>query len=218
MQSPTLDRIVSPGQKVCIVISDISRLWQSTHVCVPAMVEALNACGIPDRDMVLLVATGAHRRHMPEEHARLVSADIARRIRVAVEADRIILCSGVVFHFLAGFGGCPKMLVPGICGHETIQRHHKLALDQQTGRGARADVRCGVLEERNIFQVDLLEGAALLKPCLALNVATDADNSIVQAFAGHWVAAHREACALVDAMHRVDIARRTPLAAVIPAP
>lgn len=239
VQSPTLDRIVSPGQKVCIVIPDISRLWQSPHIYVPAMVEALNACGIPDRDMVLLVATGAHRRHTPEEHARLVSADIARRIRivdhqsteaenlvcvgqtsrgtpvyvnrVAVEADRIILCSGVVFHFLAGFGGGPKMLVPGICGHETIQRHHKLALDPQTGRGTRADVRCGVLEERNVFQADLLEGAALLKPCFALNVVTDADNRIVQAFAGHWVAAHREACALVDAMYRVDIARRTPL-------
>ncbi len=110
VQSPTLDRIVSPGQKVCIVISDISRLWQSTHVYVPAMVEALNACGIPDRDMVLLVATGVHRRHTPEEHARLVSANIARRIRVAVEADRIILCSGVVFHFLAGFGGGPRMM------------------------------------------------------------------------------------------------------------
>ncbi len=95
---------------------------------------------------------------------------------------------------------------------------NKLALDQQTGRGTRADVRCGVLEKRNIFQADLLEGAALLKPCLALNVVTDADNRIVQAFAGYWVAAHREACALVDAMHRVDIARRTPLVVAIPAP
>ena len=239
VQSPALDKIVTPGQKVCIVIPDISRLWQSPHIYVPAVVEALGACGIPDEDMVLLVATGAHRRHTPEEHARLVSADIARRIRivdhqstetenlvcvgetsrgtpiyvnrVAVEADRIILCGGVVFHFLAGFGGGPKMLVPGICDHETIQRHHKLALDPQVGKGTHGDVRCGVLEERNIFQADLLEGAALLKPCFGLNVVTDADNRIVQAFAGHWIAAHREACALVDAMYRVDIARRTPL-------
>lgn len=238
VDSPTLEAIVKPGDKVCIVIPDISRLWQSPQVYVPEVVAALSACGIPDADMTLLVATGAHRRHTPEEHARLVSADVAGRIRIvdhqcredadlvqvgttsrgtpivvnktALEADKIILCGGVVFHFLAGFGGGPKMLVPGICGYETIQRHHHLAFNAAADSGTNPLVRAGILED-NIFQADLAEGAALLKPCFSLNVITNAKAEIIAAFAGQWLAAHRAACALVDRMDRVDIARRTPL-------
>ena len=58
VDSPTLEAIVKPGDKVCIVIPDISRLWQSPQVYVPEVVAALSACGIPDADMTLLVATG----------------------------------------------------------------------------------------------------------------------------------------------------------------
>ena len=219
VDSPALEAVVKPGEKVCIVIPDISRLWQSPHVYVPEVVAALNACGIPDADMTLLVATGAHRRHTPEEHARLVSADVAGRIRIvdhqcredadlvqvgttsrgtpiivnktAVEADKIILCGGVVFHFLAGFGGGPKMLVPGICGYETIQRHHHLAFNAAADSGTNPLVRAGI--------------------CFSLNVITNAKAEIIAAFAGQWLAAHRAACALVERMDRVDIPRRTPL-------
>ena len=238
VDSPRLDGVVRPGEKVCIVIPDISRLWQSPQIYVPEVVAALNACGIPDADMTLLVATGAHRRHTPEEHVRLVSPEVARRIRIvdhqcrdeadlvevgttsrgtpirvnreAVAADRIILCGGVVFHFLAGFGGGPKMLVPGICGYETIQRHHHLAFNAAADSGTNPLVRAGILDE-NVFQADLAEGAALLKPCFSLNVITNARAEIIAAFAGHWLAAHRAACAQVERMDRVEIPRRVPL-------
>ena len=40
--------------------------------------------------------------------------------------DKIILTGGVVYHFLAGYGGGRKSLVPGIAGKETINTGKKV--------------------------------------------------------------------------------------------
>ena len=159
--SPCLKDIVNPGEKICLLVPDVTRLWQSPAVYVHVMVEELNACGIPDSDILIVTATGTHRAHMGDEQARLLGEDICRRIRVidhdcrdtahlvhvgdtsrgtpvwfnsyAMACDKIIITCGVVYHFLAGFGGGGKMLLPGIAGYETIQRHHKQALNPGFG-------------------------------------------------------------------------------------
>ena len=46
--SPCLKDIVNPGEKICLLVPDVTRLWQSPAVYVHVMVEELNACGIPD--------------------------------------------------------------------------------------------------------------------------------------------------------------------------
>jgi Uncharacterized conserved protein len=59
--SPRLEEMVKPGQTVCIVVPDATRLWQSPNVYVPAVVARLNKCGIRDEDIRILTATGTHR-------------------------------------------------------------------------------------------------------------------------------------------------------------
>ena len=80
--SPCLKDIVNPGEKICLLVPDVTRLWQSPAVYVHVMVEELNACGIPDSDILIVTATGTHRAHRGDEQARLLGGDICRRIRV----------------------------------------------------------------------------------------------------------------------------------------
>ena len=40
--------------------------------------------------------------------------------KFAMECDHRILVGGIVFHFLAGFGGGRKMVLPGISSRNTI--------------------------------------------------------------------------------------------------
>ena len=40
--SPRLEEMLKPGQTVCIVVPDSTRLWQSPNVYVPAVVARLN--------------------------------------------------------------------------------------------------------------------------------------------------------------------------------
>ena len=67
--------------------------------------------------------------------------------RYAIEADKIILTGGVVYHFLAGYGGGRKSLVPGIAGKETINTNHCNALNPGFGEGINENVYSGNLSK-----------------------------------------------------------------------
>ena len=226
------------GDKVCVLVPDVTRLWQSPAVYAPEVVRALNEAGIPDEDITILSATGTHRPQTQDEHVRLVGEDLVRRVKIvdhdcrdtpnmvrvgttsrgtpvlfnrcAVDADKIVSCCGVVHHFLAGFGGGGKMLLPGVAAYETVQHHHNFALNEGFGSGTNPDVRSANLEDSNIFHADIVEAASMLAPCFSLNVVTG-DHGIIAAFAGDWQKAHLEACRMIDGLNAVDIPRRAPL-------
>lgn len=237
IDSPPLCDIVKAGEKICVLVPDATRLWQSSNVSVPIIVSELNKAGIKDDDIVILSACGTHRRQTPDEHVSLVGPDIAKRItfvdhqcgekehlafmgttsrgtpvefnKTAVNADRIISLCGVVYHFLAGFGGGGKMLLPGIAGDATIQHNHKLALNPGFGEGNNPGVRAGNLSESNPFHMDILEAASMLPPAFSLNVVVDDSFCIVKAFAGDWKKAHKKACELVEKMDGVAIPEKS---------
>ena len=59
--TPALKEIVKPGESVCVVVSDITRGWIHYERFLPYLLNYLNAAGIPDKDIFLLIAYGAHR-------------------------------------------------------------------------------------------------------------------------------------------------------------
>lgn len=234
-----IEEAVKPGDKVCIVISDTTRRWQQPSAYLPVLVERLNKAGIPDKDLLILCATGTHRTQTEEEHISLVGEDLYHRIRFidhrcddkehltymgttsrgtpvwldsyAMSCDKIILTGGVVYHFLAGFGGGRKSIVPGIAGRETINTNHNNALNKGLGSGSNPRVCNGNMSEDNPFHSDLMECAAFAKPAYLLNVIVDDNYQIVGAFAGDWREAHRAAAKAVEQLDGVPIPRRTPL-------
>ena len=113
---------------------------------------------------LVVSATGTHRTQTKEEHIGLVTQAVYDRIRVedhvctdqdnlvhvgdtsrgtpvwldkrAMACDHIVLTGGVVFHFMAGFGGGRKSVLPGISGRETIMKNHNQALNPGIGNGS----------------------------------------------------------------------------------
>lgn len=59
--SPKLDEIVRAGDKVVLVVSDITRTWAMFDKFVPILVAELNKIGVPDDDISVIIATGKHR-------------------------------------------------------------------------------------------------------------------------------------------------------------
>ena len=234
-----IEEAVKPGEKICIIISDTTRRWQQPSTYLPVLVERLNKAGIPDEDMLILCATGTHRKQTEAEHISLVGEDLYRRIRFidhqcddkehltymgttsrgtpvwldsyAMACDKIILTGGVVYHFLAGFGGGRKSIVPGIAGRETINTNHNNALNKGLGSGSNPRACNGNMTDSNPFHSDLMECAAFAKPAYLLNVVVDDNYQIVGAFAGDWREAHAAATKLVQQLDGVPIPRRTQL-------
>ncbi len=221
---PPLKEIVHPGERVAIVVNDITRLTR-TDLMLPPIVETLNAAGIPDRDMFIIFALGIHRLQTDEERRLIVGEEIYSRIRsfdhvatddaslveigttsfgnrVAInrevwEADRIILTGEIIYHLIAGYSGGRKSLVPGVGGFRTTTFNHKMIFHP--------DCRSGKLDG-NPAHEDLLEACQMVDPDFIVNVVLSPEGKLIRAVAGHYDLAHREGCRTVDQMLRVDIA------------
>ena len=63
-----ISTVVKKGDKVAIIVSDITRKWQSMSTYLPILVDRLNKCGIEDEDIIVVSACGTHRRQTDEEH------------------------------------------------------------------------------------------------------------------------------------------------------
>lgn len=207
--SPPLVEIVRPGGRVCIVLSDRTRVT-GHQVFLPVLLGELTRAGsaVPE----VIFASGAHRP-MPAPEMRAALGRVAGRVRFqahtatgacewlgdtargtpvlinrwALEADHLILTGSVVHHSFAGFGGGPKAVFPGLAAVASIEANHRLLLEPGAAGGAL---------EGNPVHEDLAEAAALARPSFLLNTVTDPGGRLAGVFAGGMVAAHRAACVM----------------------
>ena len=67
-----ISTVVKKGDKVAIIISDITRKWQAIPTYLPILVDRLNKCGIADEDIIIVSACGTHRIQTDAEHKELL--------------------------------------------------------------------------------------------------------------------------------------------------
>ena len=60
--SAPLAEKVQKGDKVCLIIADITRAWNHARDFTVHVVNELNLAGIPDEDIFIVFAQGTHRR------------------------------------------------------------------------------------------------------------------------------------------------------------
>jgi nickel-dependent lactate racemase len=218
-----LREIVRPGERVAIVVNDITRLTR-TDLFLPPIVNTLNAAGIPDRDLFIVFALGIHRRQTDEERTLIVGEEIFSRLRcvdhistddsnlVTVgttsfgnvveinrdvwEADRIILTGEIIYHLIAGYSGGRKSLAPGVAGFRTTTFNHRMIFDP--------NCRSGKLDG-NPAHEDLLEACRMADPDFLVNVVLSPEGRLIQVVTGHFDLAHREGCRTVDRMLAAEI-------------
>ncbi len=219
--TPPLSKVVKPGERVAVLVNDITRLVHS-EMFLPVLMDELNAAGVPDRDIFIVFALGIHRRQSLEEQRHVVGEEVARRIalydhdcydrenlvhigrtsrgnevwinRRVREADRVILTGEIIYHLIAGYSGGRKGLVPGVAGAETTTFNHRLILDPRC--------RAGTLDG-NPAHEDLLEACRMFGPDFLLNVVLSPAGELVRVVAGHFEQAHRVGCETVDRMYQV---------------
>jgi nickel-dependent lactate racemase len=100
----------------------------------------------------------------------------------AAAADLRIAIGSILPHPFAGFGGGPKLVLPGIANFEAIRRHH-LALMIAKG------VVLGNCDG-NPWRDEIYEAAKLAKLDFIVNALYDADEDVKAIVAGHYEKAH----------------------------
>jgi nickel-dependent lactate racemase len=100
------------------------------------------------------------------------------------DADVKIAIGGVVPHMLAGYGGGAKIVLPGVCGMQTLEANH--ASTVRTGAGAGV----GIITE---MRKDIEDAASIVGLDFSINVIFNSWGKMAGIFAGHYIDAHRKA-------------------------
>jgi len=208
---PPLRELARAGSKVAISMCDGTRA-QPRDKMIPAVLDEL---GVPDEDVVILVATGTHRGNTDEEIRAMLGDDIVDRIRVVnhdardkstlaflgeygngvpvwinrewVEADLRITTGFVEPHFFAGFSGGPKLVTPGLAGLDTVLVLHNAA------RIGDPNATWGVIEGNPVHE-DIRAACAAAPPHFSFDVILNREQRVIEAFAGSLAEMHAAAC------------------------
>ena len=237
--SGKLDSIINEKDRICIVISDVTRAYQKPHVFIPILVDEILKAGGREENIFFISSLGSHRKHSAEEHKKLLGDDLYSRFQIedhdcddysnmvevgttsrgtvlelnkkAVEADKLIVTGAVVYHVMAGWGGGRKSIVPGIASRKTIMQNHAISMmnDGGPGSGPNPDCDCA-LYENNPLNLDMVEAAEILKPDFMFNVILGG-GKIIEAVSGEIVEAHKRGCELVSELNDVEISEKADM-------
>jgi lactate racemase len=213
--SAPLTQLVRSGDRIAIVISDITRPTPN-HLIVPWLLEAL--AHIPRSQFVILNGTGSHRGNTREELIQMLGKDIVETVEIInhnafdpetlrflgetgsgvpvwinrryMEADFRIVTGFIEPHFFAGFSGGAKGIIPGLAGLQTIQALHNAPLIGHP-RSTWAVL------DGNPVQQGIQDAVSLCPPDFMVNVTLDQERHITGVYSGHYIQAHYAGCEMV---------------------
>ncbi|CAG0969426.1 lactate racemase [Anaerolineales bacterium] len=230
--TPPLRELAKPGDRVCIVFTDITRA-SPDHLLVPALLKELEKAGVKDENITLLCGIGMHRSSTQEEKVTKLGADIAARYRVidnepqnpaalvdlgvtpggvpvllhhaAVETDLLIATGIVEPHQYAGYSGGRKTVAVGAAGEALIAHTHGPAFIDNP------DTRLGKIEG-NPFHEAITEAAHRANLRFILNVVLDDDKRILRVTAGDPELAFQDLVKFAKAIYEVSIPHQYDIA------
>jgi nickel-dependent lactate racemase len=205
---PSFAEVLKGKKTVAIVVDDETRVTPCDRL-MPEVLRQIKMAGIPDSGIKIVMGKGTHRWPTDAEISAKVGADVVAKYGVivhdpdkteelvymgtttrgtkvfinktVVNADFWLGMGTLVGHYFAGYGGGPKIVLPGVSGRETIVHNHVMAGDESAHLG---------FIEGNIVYQDMLETAKIAKLGMKIDVILDANNKIADIIAGEVQAAH----------------------------
>ncbi len=226
---PPLPQLARTHKTACILICDITRPVPHAAL-LPPLIDALKAGGIAPENILILVATGLHRPNEGDELREVIGSDrIFRAVPIAnhfardrgahadlgrtasgipilidrrfTDADLRITVGLVEPHFMAGYSGGRKLVVPGVAHCDTIFRLHAGGIMNHP-RAANC-----VIEGNPVHQ-EQLEMLRAVGEIFALNVVIDEQRRIGFLNFGEVQASHAEAVGFMRGHAEVSLPRR----------
>jgi nickel-dependent lactate racemase len=233
--SAPLREVAAEKQDAVVVINDITRPAPSREM-LTAILDELRLAGILEAAVTVVIATGNHRPNTPDEIARMIGNDFARRLRVinhdcendsaltrvsapgldipirvnahVANASLKILTGLIAPHQAAGFSGGRKSLMPGVAALEAIAKQHSFPIRPY-------DPAMGRMKG-NPFHEVAITVARTVGIDFIVNVVKNCRGEVVYAVAGHVEAAHEAGVAVCEESWVTTLPRRYDLVIVTP--
>lgn len=198
------------ARSVCLVVPDRTRDARLAEV-LPPLLEALARRGLDVARPDCVFASGTHAPMTADEMARALGP-VAKRVRAlshdcdattlvtlggrtrvhpaVASADVIVVVGALSWHYLAGFGGGRKMILPGVADRATATEIHSACLTSSPpGRAPAAAM--GVLDD-NPLHLAIVERLRPLLPRLTGVSVVVEDGRVIDAEGGPLLEHHRQ--------------------------
>ena len=190
------------AQSVAIAVNDKTRPVPH-HQLLPPLLEKLEAIGVENHKIKLLIATGTHKPMLEAEFIKVLPKEILDKYtvishdcddeanlvdlgktsrgtpirinRIFYESDLRIVVGDIEPHHFMGFSGGGKSAAIGLAGRETVTKNHAMLVDPNATVGK---------YEENPMRQDVEEIGQRIKVSLALNAILNSEKEIVYALAG----------------------------------
>jgi nickel-dependent lactate racemase len=246
--TPPLRELLHPGDRATIVVSDQTRAT-GIRALLPSLLAYLESAGLSAKRIRVLFALGIHRRQTPAEQAEILGPEVAARIahadhdcdderaldtvahggtaagirlnRQVLDGSFVITTGAITFHYLAGFGGGRKAILPGVASRDSVLGFHGLSLAPGAGGERHPRVRPGVRAGNPLDVLAGIVGAALPRSFLINTIMSPAgedrpggNTGIMAIVAGDMARAFDRGSAIYQERFTVPIAARRPVAIV----
>ncbi len=217
-------RELAKGAKRVVIVADDNTRLTPTDKIIPILLDELNAAGVVDGQVTVIIALGTHRFMTAEEILAKFGPEVVRRVRVvnhdyknpaelvelgttangtfvavnreAYEADFKLGVGSIVPHHIPGFAGGAKIVQPGISGERTTAETHLLSV-----RAPRSYL--GVTD--NPVRRELNEIARAIGLNTIFNTVLNRHGEVVGAFFGDVVAAFDKGVEMSRAVYAVEV-------------
>ena len=205
--SPRLSVLASKRNRAAIIIDDITRPTPTAKL-IPFILKELKHAGINQDSITIVIASGTHERASREDIVKKIGESIDNNIKViphdcrrdlvylgkssrgtplyvnqaVIECDLKIGVGCIYPHGAAGFSGGSKIIMPGVCGIETVRYMHYFI------KGANR--RGGSLE--NDIRLEIEQVVAKIGLDFIVNVVLNQRREITGLFVGDKILAHRQ--------------------------
>jgi len=202
LNSKSFQDFLDGADEVLCIVNDATR-----PAVTPKVLKAVQD-RIKDKNVKFIIATGIHRAPIPEEYNRILG-EYYSEFKASVfvhdareeaemrylgkttfgtevsinkwgfDASNILIIGSVEPHYLAGYTGGRKAIVPGIASYKTVEQNHKLALSPKT---------YPLSLEGNPIHEDMAEAADLYcegRCIFSIMTVLDKTHRIYAAAAGH---------------------------------
>lgn len=212
----TLEQLAAGKKSACIIIDDISRPTPG-DLLLPMVIKKLVKAGMDYSQIKVLVALGGHRPMTRQEMQIKVGSWVIEHVAVLnhspfsadlvtipdddqvikinknfMDAELRIAVGCIVPHTLAGFSGGAKAVIPGIGGIETLHANHTLVF---ADKGSSMSFKTSTCNPDNPMRKNMEEIVGKVGLDFIINVVLNDRMEVGDAYAGHFIQAHRAACA-----------------------
>jgi nickel-dependent lactate racemase len=208
---PPLAELCSRAKSAAVIVDDQTRPTPA-YLILPQLLKQIERAGVPRDRITVIIGRGTHRVPNQEEIRAKVGAEVAANYRIVIhdpddkaslvhlgqtrrgtpvwinkvvaEADFSVGIGNVVAHYLTGYAGGPKIILPGVSGRETIVPNHTMVKLPEVRQGR---------TEGNPLHEDQMEVAQIARLTMKVDVVLNMNNQIVRIVAGEVATAHKAA-------------------------